>query len=146
MLGRSKTSRNQKGGIEQTGTNAGDAQQAEKLQRARGVVQQKFYDQQIEKDAKGAADAVVGSAAFAIEIGDGDFGDFRAGGTGQRRNEAVEFAVELNFLNDFAAVGFKGGAEVVQVDAASAWPSSSWRRGWETGASANDRGGRDASR
>ena len=73
---------------------------------------------QIEEDAKSAADAVVALAAFAIEIGDRDFGDACAGGGCQRRDEAVEFAVELNFLNDFALIGFECRAEVVEIDAA----------------------------
>ena len=28
----------------------------------------------------------------------------------------MQFTVELNFLNDFAAIGFEGGAKIVQVD------------------------------
>src|SRR5205807_2940069 len=34
----------------------------------------------------------------------------------QRRDEPVQFAVKLNFLNDFPAVGLEGGSKIVEVD------------------------------
>src|SRR5215831_7884131 len=97
-----------------TSTSAGQTQEAEKLKRARRVIQQEFDDDQVQKYAYGAADAVVGFSALAFQVFNGNFDDSRAGGAGERRNEAVQLAVELNFLNDFAAVGLEGRAEIVQ--------------------------------
>ena len=42
----------------------------------------------------------------------------RAVKTGQRGDEAVELAVEIDVLEDLGAVGFKRGAEIAQVDSA----------------------------
>src|SRR5581483_999174 len=96
---------------------AAHAQKPKELKRAGGIVQQEFDDHQVEKNANGASDSVVALAVLALEVFDGDFGDLRAGGTGESGNEAMEFAVELDFLDDFAAIGLEGGAEVVQLDA-----------------------------
>src|SRR6267143_415253 len=51
-----------------------------------------------------------------MEILDGHFRDSRARRTCQRRYEAVQLAVELNFLINLPAVGFERGSEVVQID------------------------------
>src|SRR5262249_34284557 len=37
---------------------------------------------------------------------------------GERWNEAMQLAVELNFAQNLAAIGFEGSAEVVELDAA----------------------------
>src|SRR5215470_12811278 len=100
-----------------TSTSAGQTQEAKKLKRARRVIQQEFDDDQVQKYAYGAADAVVGFSALAFQVFNGNFDDSRAGGAGERRNEAVQLAVELNFLNDLATVGLKSGSKVVQVHA-----------------------------
>src|SRR5437867_2208941 len=42
-----------------------------------------------------------------MEIFDGHFRDSRAGRTCQRRDEPVQLAVKLNFLNDYAPVGLE---------------------------------------
>src|SRR5580704_7655291 len=105
-------------GVEQAEENAGYADEAEELKRACRVVLQEFDDDEIEKDPECASDAIVALAALAIEVGDGDFGDARAGGSCECRNETVKFAVELDFLDDFALVGFERCAEVVEVYAA----------------------------
>src|SRR5579859_5184170 len=56
------------GANEQTGACPSDAEQAEELQRPRGIVQKKLHHQQIEKDANRAADSVIRFAGFALEI------------------------------------------------------------------------------
>ena len=92
-------------------------QEAKKLQGPRGIVQQKFYDEQIQKHADGAANPVIGPAALAVKVFDGDFGNFCAARAGQRRDEAMQFAVQLNFLDNLAPVSLEGGSEVVEFDA-----------------------------
>ena len=98
------------------GGGAAHAQQAEKLQRARGIIQQEFHDHQVQEHADGTADSVIGLSILAVGVFDRHFGDFRAAGTGKSGNEAVQFAVELNFLDNLAAVGLESRPEVVQVD------------------------------
>src|SRR5208283_5231813 len=58
------------------------------------------------------------SAALAIYVADGYFADGRAIPRGQRRDEAVQLAIERDLFEDLAAIGFEGGAEVVNVAAA----------------------------
>src|SRR5262249_19067079 len=107
----------EKAGQSQTQSGSSDAQQTKELQRTSGIIQQEFHDQQIEEFPNGAADAIVALAVFALPIGDGDFRDPRAGGAGQRGNEAVKLTIELNFLDDFAAIGLEGSTKIVQVQA-----------------------------
>src|SRR5262252_8901190 len=93
------------GADQRSGSCAGQTQQTEKLQRPSGIVQQEFYDQQIQEYANRPANAVIGLAALTLQILDGNFGDLGAGSAGQRGNEAVQFAIQLNLLDDFAPVG-----------------------------------------
>ena len=93
------------------GARTGGSQQAKKLQRARGIVQQELDHDQIKEDANAAADSIIRLAVLALGIGDGNFRDARSRGARESRNEAVKFAVQLNFLKDFATIGFESGAE-----------------------------------
>src|SRR5579875_3804606 len=90
---------------------------AKKLQRARRVIQQKLDAEQVEENADRARDAVVRFPILASNIGDGHLGHGRAGPAGERRYEAVQLAVQLDFGQYFAAIGLERGAEVVQVHA-----------------------------
>src|SRR5271165_2827412 len=98
--------------------NAHHTEAAEKMQRARQIAQQKADGQQVEEHAEGARNAVVRHPALAVHIADRHFADGRPMPGGQRRNEAVQFAIERYLLQNVAAVGFERGPEVVDVDAA----------------------------
>ena len=74
------------------------------------------------KTRKVRRDAVVALAVLARGVGDGHLADAGAVPGGERGDEAVHLAVERNVLDDFAAIGLEGGAEVVDVDAAESWP------------------------
>src|SRR5580658_11184650 len=87
------------------------------MQRARHVLEQEADREEIEEDAEGAAEAVVALAVLARGVRDGHFADGRAVPAGEGGDEAVHLAVERNVLDDLAAVGLEGGAEVVDVDA-----------------------------
>ena len=50
------------------------------------------------------------------DILDGHFDDFRAVEGSESGNEAVHFTVQADVLDDFAAIDFEGGAEIVDVD------------------------------
>ncbi len=84
---------------------------------ARHVFQQEADGDEVKEDAKGAGDAVVAFAGGAGGIGDGDLADGGAVPAGEGGDEAVHFAVEGDVLDDLAAIGLEGGAEVVDVDA-----------------------------
>ena len=100
------------------GDHAEGAEGAEEVQRAGHVAEQEADGEQIEEDAEGAGDAVVGLPCRAGGIGDGDLADAGAVPGGEGGDEAVHLAVEGDVLDDLAAVGLEGGAEVVDVDAA----------------------------
>src|SRR5208283_2180839 len=61
-------------------------------------------------------DPVVRAPALALRIGNRHFRDARARRTRQRWYEPVEFPVELDLLQNLAAVGLERGAEIVQLD------------------------------
>src|ERR1700722_4093464 len=88
------------------------------MQRARHVAEQKADGQQIEEDPEGAEDVVVALAKLARRVGDGDLAAASAVPGGERGDEAMHLAVERNVLDDLAAIGLEGGAEVVDRDAA----------------------------
>ena len=88
---------------------------AEEVQRTGHVTEQEADGKQIEEDAEGAGDAVVGLPCCAGRIGDGDFADAGAVPGGEGGDEAMHLTVKGNVLDDFAAVGFEGGAKVVDV-------------------------------
>ncbi len=91
---------------------------AEEMQRTRHVLQQEANRDQVEEDAEGARNAIMRLATLAVDVADRNLADGRAVGRSQRRNEAVQLAVERNFLDHFATIGLEGRAEVVQVHAA----------------------------
>ena len=87
------------------------------MQRARHILQQEADRQQVEKDAKRTADAVVAFAPLTMHVLDRYFTDRRAVPAGERRNKTVHLAVKRNGVDDLAPVGFERGAEVVNVNA-----------------------------
>ena len=97
---------------------AGQAQRAEEVHRPGEVLQQELDGEDVEHHAEGAADAVVRIAGGARHVADRHFGHARAVEAGQRGDEAVQFAVEVDVLQHLGAVGLEGGAEIAQVDAA----------------------------
>ena len=99
------------------GEDARGTDDAEEVQRTRHVLEQEADGEEIEEDADGAGDAVVALAGDALGVGDGDLADGGAVPGGEGGDEAVHFAVEGDVLDDFAAIGFEGGAEVVDVHA-----------------------------
>ena len=100
------------------GSGAGQAERAEEVHRAGEIFEQELDGEDVEHHAEGAADAVVGIARGTRHVADGHFDHTRAVKAGQGGNEAVEFAVEVDVLEDFGAVGFEGGAEIAEVHAA----------------------------
>src|SRR5208337_2569295 len=98
--------------------NAERPQAAEKMQRAGKIFEQKTDGDEVEEDAEGARDAVMRGAALTNDVPDRNLDDGRAIPRGQRGNEAVEFSVERDVAQDFAAIGLEGGAEVVDIHAA----------------------------
>src|SRR5207253_2408920 len=93
---------------------AANSKKSEELQRPRGIVQQKLHDHQIQKHANRAADSVIGSAIFAMRILDRHFRNFRAARPGQCRDETVQFAVQLDLLDDLASISFESRSEIIQ--------------------------------
>ncbi len=57
-------------------------------------------------------------SALAVHVADGHFADGRAIPRRKRRNEAVQLTVERHLLENLAAIGFEGRAEVVNIDTA----------------------------
>src|SRR5450631_3872492 len=88
------------------------------MQRSRKILEQEADGDEIEEDAEGTRDSVMRSATLPVYVLDWYFDDRRSIPGGQCRDEAVELSVKRNLPENFAAVGFKGGAEVVDVDAA----------------------------
>jgi len=100
---------------------AEDAQHAhgsEEMQRACEVAEQEADRDQIEEDPESARDAIMRCTALAVHVADRDFADGRSIPRGQRRDEAVEFAIERDLVENVAAIGFEGRAKVVNVYAA----------------------------
>jgi hypothetical protein len=90
----------------------------EEVQRARHITQQEADGEEVEEDAEGAGDAVVALAKLAGGIRDGNLADAGAVPGGEGGNETVHLAVKRDVLDYFAAVGFEGSTEVVDVYAA----------------------------
>ena len=90
----------------------------EEMKRTGHIAEQKTDGQQIEEDADGARDSIVRLSCQACRIGDGNFADAGSEPGGERGNEAMHLPVKRDILDDFAAVGFEGGAEVVDIDSA----------------------------
>src|ERR1700690_412497 len=88
------------------------------MQWARKIAQKKANGDEIEEDTESAGDAVMRNAALAVDVADRHFADRCAIPRSQRRDEAVQFAVERNLIENFAAISFEGGAEIVNLDAA----------------------------
>ena len=88
----------------------------EKVERARHIAEEESYREQIEEDSQSARNSVVRFSAGTNDILDRHFDDFRAVQSSESGNEAVHFTVEANVLDDFAAIDFEGGAEVVDID------------------------------
>src|SRR5580658_2484159 len=91
---------------------------SEEMQRTGKIAEQEANGDEIKENAEGAGNAVMRSAALAVHIADGNFADGCAIPRGQRRDEAVKFAVERHLVEHLAAVGFERGTEVVNIYAA----------------------------
>ena len=72
--------------------------------------------EQIEEDAEGTGDAVVALPCRTGRVRDGNLADGGSVPAGQSRDETMHLAVEGDILDDLAAVGLEGCAEVVDVD------------------------------
>ncbi len=57
------------------------------------------------------------SARQPRRVANGDFGDARAVKTGKCRNEAVQLAVQVYFLEHFGPIGFESCAKVAELNA-----------------------------
>src|SRR6202034_3398439 len=117
-----------------TGAQSGETEQTEKLERPRRIIEQEFHADQIEQHADRARDAVIRFAALARNIRDRNLRDRCPGPARQRRNETVQLAVEIDLVQDFAAIGFERGAKVVQVHARKLGHQSIGDTAWELAA------------
>jgi hypothetical protein len=97
---------------------AGHAESSEEVQRTRKITQQKPNRQQIKKHAERPRDAVMRSPTFAVHVADGHFANRSPMPGSERRNKAVQFAIERNLVKNVAAVSLKRRAEVVNIHAA----------------------------
>src|SRR5665213_2836461 len=92
------------------------AKPAKELKRTAHVPEQEADGQEVKKDTEGTTDAIVALAPLAVDVVDGNLGDGSSIPTGEGGNEAVHLAVERNVVDDLAAIGFEGGAKVMNVD------------------------------
>ncbi len=94
-----------------------DAPLAEKMHGPAEIAQQELHRKNVEKHPHGAAQTVMRGPVGPLDVLDGNFHDSRAIQTGQRRNKAVQLAIQINVLQHFGAICFEGGAEIVQIHA-----------------------------
>src|SRR5205085_12365100 len=87
------------------------------VQRTRQVAQQKPDGNQVEKYPDCASNAVVRYAALAIDVLNRNLTDRGAMPRRQRRNKAVQLAIQRNFTDELAAIGLKGRPEIVNIHA-----------------------------
>src|ERR1700731_2946966 len=73
---------------------------AEEMQGPRKIAQQEANGDEVEEDSERARDAIVRKAALPVHVADRDLNDRSPMPRSQRRNEAVQFAVERNLLQD----------------------------------------------
>src|ERR1039458_3348068 len=106
----------QQGSHEAASHHAQQAKSAEEVKRTAHVLEQEADGQKVKEDAEGAADTVVAFAPLAIDVADGNLADGSAIQAGQGGNEAMHLAVERNVVNDLAAIGLEGGAEIMDID------------------------------
>ena len=91
-------------------------EKTENLQRAGRVTLQKFDGHEVEENARGPENGVLGAAPAPRPVVDGNLGQNNAQARGDGGNEAVHLAVETEILDDFPAEGFEGASVVVQFD------------------------------
>ena len=99
-----------------TGDHAEQSGWTEEMQRARHIAQEESYREQIEEDPESSRNSIVRFSAGTNDILNRHFDDFCAVESSERGNEAVHFTVQANVLDDFAAIDFEGGAEIVDID------------------------------
>src|ERR1700722_19614912 len=92
------------------------------MHRPREIFQQELDSEDVEHHVERAAQAIMRIACHARRIADGNFGNARAVETCQRWNEAMQFAVEIDVLEYFGAVGLERGAEIAQLDSRRIFP------------------------
>src|SRR3970040_1453357 len=100
-------------GDEKAGSDADQTHDTKKMKGPGYVMNQELDGDQIEQNAKGASEPIVGFSLFAEDVRDRDLGDLGAFPARQRRNKAMEFAIEANLLKDLPAVGLESAPEVV---------------------------------
>src|ERR1700733_9624750 len=86
------------------------------MHRTREILQEKFDGQNVEQHVKGWSQPIVRSARQTGRISNGNFRDARAIKTSQCRNESMQLAVEIDFLEHLGAVRLKSSAKVPQFD------------------------------
>jgi hypothetical protein len=103
-------------GQARSGAHAESAECPEEVQWASHVAEKETDGEQVEEDADGARETVVGLPCCSRRVGDGHFADAGTEPGGERGDEPMHFAVQGDVLDDFAAIGLEGGAEVVNVN------------------------------
>ena len=97
--------------------NASKPDRAQQVLRPLAVADHEFHGQQIEQALGQPRDAVFRFAELARPMADDDFADAKALGRREHRHEAVQLAVEPNFVHHLAAEGLQAAVVIVQVDA-----------------------------
>src|SRR4029077_2603543 len=95
------------------------AQRAEEMHGPGEVFQQEADGENIEQHAKRSAQPVMGFTSRAWSVADGNLRHAGAVEARERRNEAVQFAVQVDVFQNFGAVRLKRGAEIAQIKSGS---------------------------
>ena len=94
-----------------------EADGAQQVLRPLAVADEKLHRQQIEQSLAEARDAVLRSAVLPRPMLHDDLADAKALGGGQHGHEAVQLAVEPDFVHHLAAKRLQAAVVVVQMDA-----------------------------
>src|SRR5437667_2999092 len=81
------------------------------------IVKQKLDADQIQQHPQGPRDVVIGLAAAPADVLDRNLSDGGSLPTSQRRNEAVQIPVQLQFSHNLSTISFEGSAEIVKLNA-----------------------------
>src|SRR5262249_43763598 len=88
--------------------------QAEELERLHGVIQQKLDLQEVQKNGKRPRNAVIRFAVGTRINVNWLLSDSDTAQPGQHWDKPVQLAVKRQILHGIAAIGFEGGAKIMQ--------------------------------
>lgn len=100
-----------------TGKHSEKACLTKKVQRIGHITQQKPNGENVKQDPESSGDSVVGLPTRPNDIADGHFDDFRAIPRGERRDESVQFPVQVDVFDRFAAIYLESRPEIMDLHA-----------------------------